>query len=82
MQVKDGRVLVGEFSCIDKQGNIILSNTFEELTTDGRSETQWLAGRLPGVMTCAAPGHAPPLPQSARKGYGAGADTDGAPGDL
>eukprot|EP00198_Chlamydomonas_reinhardtii_P013655 XP_001702992.1 predicted protein [Chlamydomonas reinhardtii] len=28
-----GRVLEGDFSCLDKQGNIILSNTLEQLTT-------------------------------------------------
>ncbi|GLC74780.1 hypothetical protein PLESTF_001555500 [Pleodorina starrii] len=28
-----GRVLEGDFTCLDKQGNIILTNTFEQVTT-------------------------------------------------
>ncbi|EFJ50931.1 hypothetical protein VOLCADRAFT_116657 [Volvox carteri f. nagariensis] len=28
-----GRVLEGDFTCLDRQGNIILSNTFEQVTT-------------------------------------------------
>ncbi len=34
------RVLEGDFACLDKQGNIILSNTFEQVTTasGGREE--------------------------------------------
>ena len=35
IRVKDGRVLVGEFCCLDKQGNIILQNTFEHMTLNG-----------------------------------------------
>ena len=29
--VKDGRVLIGELLCIDKQANIILGNTFQQV---------------------------------------------------
>ncbi|KAK9846489.1 hypothetical protein WJX81_005167 [Elliptochloris bilobata] len=29
--VRDGRVLVGQLSCLDKQGNIILSHTVQVL---------------------------------------------------
>jgi small nuclear ribonucleoprotein (snRNP)-like protein len=36
IQVKDGRVLVGEFVCLDKQGNIILDQAHEEILVDGR----------------------------------------------
>ena len=36
IQVKDGRVLVGDFTCMDKQGNIILTNTFEHMQLNGR----------------------------------------------
>lgn len=36
IRVKDGRVLVGEFACMDKQGNVILLNTYEHVTIDGR----------------------------------------------
>ncbi|GFR43601.1 hypothetical protein Agub_g4698, partial [Astrephomene gubernaculifera] len=28
-----GRVLEGDFTCLDKQGNIVLSNTYEQATT-------------------------------------------------
>jgi small nuclear ribonucleoprotein (snRNP)-like protein len=34
--VKDGRVLLGELNCLDKQGNIILANTYEQLDLNGR----------------------------------------------
>ena len=34
--VKDGRVLVGELTCLDKQGNVILANTYEQLELNGR----------------------------------------------
>lgn len=30
--VKDGRVLIGDFLCIDKQGNLILGNTYQQVT--------------------------------------------------
>ena len=30
--VKDGRILVGDFLCIDKQGNLILGNTYQQAT--------------------------------------------------
>ena len=36
VQVKDGRVLVGDFTCLDKQGNIILVNTYEHLQLNGQ----------------------------------------------
>ncbi|KAL4430962.1 hypothetical protein ABPG75_006218 [Micractinium tetrahymenae] len=36
IRVKDGRVLVGDFTCLDRQGNIILTNTFEVMTLNGR----------------------------------------------
>lgn len=29
--VKDGRILVGDFLCIDKQGNLILGNTYQQV---------------------------------------------------
>ncbi|KAK9805178.1 hypothetical protein WJX72_003803 [[Myrmecia] bisecta] len=29
--VKDGRELIGEFQCLDKQGNLILGNTFQQI---------------------------------------------------
>lgn len=29
--VKDGRVLIGEFLCIDKQANLILGNTYQQV---------------------------------------------------
>lgn len=29
--VKDGRVLIGDFLCIDKQGNLILGNTYQQI---------------------------------------------------
>ncbi|KAL0054670.1 hypothetical protein WJX82_000808 [Trebouxia sp. C0006] len=32
--VKDGRVLIGELLCIDKQANIILGNTFQQVQSD------------------------------------------------
>ena len=36
VQVKDGRVLVGDFNCLDKQGNIIMTNTYEVMQLNGR----------------------------------------------
>lgn len=30
--VNDGRILVGDFLCIDKQGNLILGNTYQQVT--------------------------------------------------
>lgn len=30
--MKDGRVLTGDFLCIDKQGNLILGNTYQQAT--------------------------------------------------
>ncbi len=35
IRVQDGRLLVGEFTCLDKQGNIILTNTYEHMTLNG-----------------------------------------------
>lgn len=29
--VTDGRVLIGDFLCIDKQGNLILGNTYQQV---------------------------------------------------
>eukprot|EP00803_Ostreobium_quekettii_P001474 evm.model.scf_100EXC.5 EVM.evm.TU.scf_100EXC.5 scf_100EXC:42726-44154(-) len=41
VRVKDGRVLIGEFHCIDHAGNIILANTYEELLgSPGTAVTQ------------------------------------------
>ena len=40
--VLDGRVLVGDFICLDKQGNIILYNTVERLMRDGILEEKSL----------------------------------------
>lgn len=37
--VKDGRVLVGQLSCLDKQGNLILANTVQVLTGDTAGES-------------------------------------------
>ena len=34
--VKDGRVLLGELTCLDKQGNLILANTYEQMDLNGR----------------------------------------------
>lgn len=34
--VKDGRVLFGELNCLDKQGNLILINTYELQELNGR----------------------------------------------
>ena len=36
VHVKDGRVLVGDFNCLDKQGNMILTNTYEVMQLNGR----------------------------------------------
>lgn len=36
IRVRDGRVLVGDFTCLDRQGNIILTNTYEVMTLNGR----------------------------------------------
>jgi hypothetical protein len=36
VRVRDGRVLVGEFSCLDAQGNVILANTHEVMMLGGR----------------------------------------------
>lgn len=36
--VADGRVLVGNFICLDKQGNIILDQTVERYAVDGNTE--------------------------------------------
>lgn len=36
IQVKDGRVLVGDFTCLDKEGNIILTNTYEHMQLGGQ----------------------------------------------
>ncbi len=36
IRVKDGRVLVGDFTCLDRQGNIILTNTYEVMMLNGR----------------------------------------------
>ena len=37
--MKDGRVLVGQLSCLDKQGNLILANTVQVLTGDTAGES-------------------------------------------
>lgn len=34
IHIIDGRVMVGDFICLDKQGNIILYNTVERLVRD------------------------------------------------
>ena len=34
--VKDGRILVGDLLCLDQQGNIILGNTCEQISSDAR----------------------------------------------
>lgn len=36
IRVRDGRVLVGELSCLDGQGNIILASCYEHMTVDGQ----------------------------------------------
>lgn len=35
VNIKDGRVLIGNFHCLDKQGNLILVNTCEEVKANG-----------------------------------------------
>lgn len=35
MNIKDGRVLIGQFHCLDKQGNLILVNACEEVNANG-----------------------------------------------
>lgn len=40
--VADGRVLVGDFICLDKQGNIILNNAVERYVADGKEEEKLL----------------------------------------
>jgi hypothetical protein len=35
VQVADGRMLLGDFACLDKHGNIILHQTAEEILVDG-----------------------------------------------
>ena len=48
--VKDGRVLVGQLSCLDKQGNLILANTVQVLTGDtaggSRQQVIMMSSRL------------------------------------
>lgn len=38
INVIDGRIVVGDFICMDKQGNIILYNAVERLEQDGQPE--------------------------------------------
>lgn len=38
IHIIDGRVMVGDFICLDKQGNIILYNTVERLVRDNKVE--------------------------------------------
>lgn len=45
VKTKDGRLLVGELSCLDKQGNIILSHTVQVLS-EGSTGTQVALYRL------------------------------------
>jgi small nuclear ribonucleoprotein (snRNP)-like protein len=40
--VQDGRVLVGDFVCLDKQGNMVLQNVVELYENDGRPEEKML----------------------------------------
>jgi len=40
--VADGRVLVGNFICLDKQGNVILDQTVERYAVDGKTEEAFL----------------------------------------
>ena len=42
IQVRDGRVLIGDFTCIDKQGNIILNQTVEQYESNGKLEEKVL----------------------------------------
>lgn len=37
--VDDGRVIVGELTCLDKQANLILRNCHEELSADLQSSS-------------------------------------------
>ena len=40
--VLDGRELVGDFVCLDKQGNIILHQAVEKVEIDGRVEEKFM----------------------------------------
>ena len=40
--VADGRILIGDFICLDKQGNIILDQTVERYESNGKIEEKLL----------------------------------------
>ncbi|KAG7671822.1 hypothetical protein Ndes2526B_g07268 [Nannochloris sp. 'desiccata'] len=40
--VADGRILIGDFICLDKQGNIILDQTVEQYEVNGKVEEKML----------------------------------------
>ena len=42
IRVKDGRILVGDFICLDKQGNIILNHAIERYEENGKTEEKLL----------------------------------------
>lgn len=44
--VKDGRVLVGDFLCIDKQGNLILGNTYQQVDSQLEPYTERPIGQV------------------------------------
>ncbi|KAL3149598.1 hypothetical protein ABBQ32_002368 [Trebouxia sp. C0010 RCD-2024] len=44
--VTDGRVLIGDFLCIDKQGNLILGNTYQQVPCENTSSGERLVGQV------------------------------------
>jgi len=42
IKVADGRILIGDFICLDKQGNIILDQAIEQYVTNGKTEEKVL----------------------------------------
>eukprot|EP00388_Colpodella_angusta_P034578 GDKK01033097.1.p1 GENE.GDKK01033097.1~~GDKK01033097.1.p1 ORF type:complete len:120 (-),score=10.76 GDKK01033097.1:34-369(-) len=44
--VNDGRVLVGDFLCIDKQGNLILGNTYQQVPGENLLSGERLIGQV------------------------------------
>ena len=52
IEIQDGRVLEGEFHCIDSECNIILSEAYQMKKTTGKEESLFLSGYLPRVCSC------------------------------
>ncbi|GMH45589.1 hypothetical protein BSKO_13546 [Bryopsis sp. KO-2023] len=46
VNIKDGRVLVGQFHCLDKQGNLILSNACEQVESSSSQEPERYLGMV------------------------------------